>query len=134
MAFTEQEKVKLRAHMGYLNVSQVQTFALGVPAAVETQFLIEGAMNRVLTEAELKCRELISILDSIEGQMVGDLELLSVIKIGGIEVNPQEQGMLKRAYKHWQAALGNLLGIVPNPYDQRFLSGGSGINVRVSNG
>ena len=134
MAFTEQEKVRIRHHMGYLGVSQVQTFALGVPAAVETQFLIEGSMNRVLTESELLCRELIGTLDSIEGQMKGDLELLSVVKIGEIEVNPQEQGMLKRAYKHWQAALGNLLGVVPNPYDQRFLAGAAGISVKVANG
>ena len=53
MAFNDQEKVRIRHHTGYSNVSAAQSFSLGVPAAVETAFLIEGAMNRVLPAAEL---------------------------------------------------------------------------------
>jgi len=130
MAFTEQEKVKIRSHMGYLNVGSVQSFSLGVPAAVETQFLIDGAMNRVLPEAEQEVRQLCGILDGIEAQMVGDLELLAVTKIGEIEVNETEQAKLKTAYRHWQAKLGNLLAIPVCPFDQRFMN--AGINVGVS--
>lgn len=129
MAFSEQEKVRIRHHLGYLNVSTMQTFSLGVPTAIETQFLIEGAMNRVLVQAEQEARRLVGVLDTIEAQMVGDLELLAVRKIGEIEVNPDEQGKLKQQYRHWQGTLGNLLGIPPNPYDQRFMN--ASINVGV---
>jgi len=118
--------------MGFINVGLVQTFSLGVPGARETSYLIEGAMNQVLPEAELECRRLIGVLDGIEAQMVGDLELLAVNKIGEIDVNQDEQQKLRRAYRHWQAELGNLLGIPPNPFDQRFMNAG-GLNVGVQN-
>ena len=132
MAFSDQEKVRIRHHMGYLGVAQVQTFSLGVPSAVETQFLIEGAMNRVLPASEIEARRIVGVLDTIEAQMVGDLELLAVEKIGDITVDGKEQGKLKQQYRHWQAALGNMLGVPPNPYDQRFLGGGGGVNARVA--
>lgn len=131
MSFTEQEKVRIRHHTGYMNVGQVQTFSLGVPAAVETQFLIEGAMNRVLPEAELEVRRLVSILDTIESAKVADLELLAITQIGEISINNQEQQKLDREYDKWCAALCNLLCIPRNPYDQRVMNQG-GINVRVS--
>jgi hypothetical protein len=131
VAFSEQEKVKIRAALGYGNVSSVQTFSLGVPAAVETQFLIEGAMNRVLPEAELEVRRLVGVLEGIEAQMTGDLELLAVERIGEITINEKEQQKLRSVYQHWQRQLGNLLMVPPNPYDQRFMNAG-GVNVGVS--
>lgn len=130
MSFTEQEKVRIRHHLGYLNVGLVETFSLGVPSGVETSFLIEGAMNRVLPEAEQEARRHVGILDTIESYMVGDVELLAVLKIGEIEINPNEQVKLKSVYAHWQGALGNLLGIPRNPYDQRFMNAGINIGVR----
>lgn len=130
MALTDHEKVRIRHHMGYLNVGMAQTFALGVPSAVETQFLIDGSMNRILPEAETEARRLVSVLDQIEAQQVNDLELLATTKVGEIEVNDTEQAKLKVQYRHWQQALGNLLGVSPNPYDMRFRN--SGLNVGVA--
>ncbi len=130
MALTDHEKVRIRHHMGYLNVGSVQTFSLGVPSAVETQFLIDGAMNRILPEAETEVRRLVSILDQIEAQQVNDLELLATSKVGEIEVNETEQAKLKVTYRHWQQSLGNLLGVPPNPHDMRFRN--SGVNVAVA--
>ena len=134
MAFSDSEKVRLRHALGYANVGQVETFSLGFPTAVETQFLIEGAMNRVLPEAESKCRDILATLESVESQMMGDTELLAVLKIGEIEVNPKEQGALRGVYRYWQATLGNLLMIPPCPFDQRFMFGAGGISVRMTNG
>lgn len=134
MAFTDQEKVKIRHHLGFLNVGAAQTFELGVPSAVETQFLIEGAMDKVMPAAEPEARRLIGILDTIECQMVGDLELLAVNKIGELEVRKEEQAQLRDNYKYWRAALANLLGTYPNPFDKRYGMGsdvGASINVPV---
>ena len=118
--FTDEDKVKIRHHMGYLNVNEAQSFALGVPAALETQYLIEGSMNRVLAAAEVQAKNIVAKLDLIEEQMTADLELLAVTKVAEIEINDKEMPKLRREYRHWQKTLGNLLGIPPNPYDQRF--------------
>lgn len=129
---TEQEKVSIRAHMGYPNVGEIQSFVLGVPAAMETSFIIEGAMNRVMIQSLPKVRQLIGILDTIEAQMVDDLELLAVNRLGTIEVNQDEQKKLEGRYDYWVSALGNALGCMRNPFDARKYNRTGGINAGVS--
>lgn len=129
---TAQEKVSVRHHTGYLNVGEVQTFSLGVPAGVETQFIIEGAMNRVLPAALPKLRQLLGVLDTIEAQMVDDLELLAVDRIDTIDINPDEQKRLVQRYDYWVNALCNVLGLARNPFDARKYNQQGGINAGVS--
>lgn len=127
MPLTDQEKVKIRHHLGYLNVGEAYTFVLGMPAGVETQFVIEGAMDRVLEAALPELRRQLQILDSIEEQMIADHELLAVNKIGEIELRNDEQESLDRRYDRWRQSIANMLGVNSNPYDRR----GGGINVMV---
>ena len=128
---TPEEKVKIRHHLGYLNVASAQTFVFGIPAAVQTQFSVEGAMNFVLLEAEPELRRHLRILDGLEEQDLNDTELLAVLEVGEIKINPDElRKLFTQQYRKWRASLANLLGITPNPYDQRFA--GMGVNVPVS--
>lgn len=133
MAFDAQEKVKIRHHLGYLNVTNAATFALGIPQAVETQFIIENAMNLVLPEAEGEARRHINILNGIEELMICGHENLAINAIGEIKIREDEQEALDKRYHHWRNALANVLGVYPNPFDKRFYSatGAGGINVRV---
>jgi|TARA_Y100000034_G_scaffold121294_1_gene165329 hypothetical protein len=133
MPFTDEEKVRIRHHLGYLNVQRAQTFVLGVPAGVQTQFIIEGAMDRVLIEAEPEARRLIAVLDTLESQLICDLELLAVDKVGEIIIRKTEMKELWKQYQKWQGALSNIMGIYPNPFDKRFegIGVGAGVNVRV---
>jgi hypothetical protein len=103
---------------------------LGAPAAIETQFIIEGAMNRVLIAAEPEVRRHVAILDNIEEQMNADRELLAVDKVDEIGIRKTEMGELRTEYMYWRHSLSNLLGIYANPFDRRF--GGMGINIPVS--
>jgi hypothetical protein len=120
--------------MGYLNVTNAATFSLGIPQAVETQFMIENAFNLVLPEAECEVRRHVEILNGIEAQMVCNLELLAVTKIGEVDVRGDEQDRLRREYLHWQQGLANAMGIVSNPFDKRYSAFGGvggGLNVPV---
>ena len=128
MSFSPGEKVKIRHHLGFLNVTNAATFSLGVPQAVETQFIIENAMNLVLPEAEVEARRHLSILDGLETQMVCDHELLAVEQVGEIKVRKDEQEALDKRYEHWRNALANVMGVIPNPFDKRFQGG---VNVPV---
>jgi len=129
VALSEAERVKIRHHLGYLNVGEAYTFVLGAPAAVETTFIIEGAMNRVLEAALPELRRLLSILDQIEEQMINDHELLAVKSLGEITVNEREQAQLTDRYDYWVAAIANILGCERNPFDKRRAS--ASINVGV---
>jgi hypothetical protein len=135
-ALNEHEKVKVRHHLGYLNVQEAPTFVLGVPGAVETQYTIEGAMNRILEEAVPEVRRHIQILDSIEEQSIANHELLQITRIDTIDVNStgehREQRQLRQVYNSWVDSLANLLGTTRNPFDQRLKHFGlGGINARV---
>lgn len=129
-AFTFEEKARIRAHLGYTNVSAVQTFALGTPAAVEPAFIIERAMDVVLPEALHLARQYLEVLDRIDCQRLEDLELMAVNKVDEIEVRKEEQLQLRNEYLEWRGRLANLLGVMANPYDKRF-AGSQGLNCSV---
>lgn len=132
MSFSDVEKTRIRHHLGYLNVAAAQTFALGTPAAVETQFLIEGAMNKVLPEAEVLARDLLAQCDAVEVQIRENQELLAVTQVDEIGVRQDEFEQLVKRYHYWRNGLANILGVYPNPFDKRFGVGSSmGLNVPV---
>jgi hypothetical protein len=135
---SESDKDRARGHMGYLAVQQASTFVLGVPAAVQTQFVIEGAWSKILPSAEARFRRYLDRLDMIERQIEEDTENVAVDRIDEIELRADELTQLIKRYKHWQGNLSNLLGVPPNPFDARPMLGqgyngaGSGINVPVT--
>jgi hypothetical protein len=133
---TEDEKARARGHLGYLQVQQAYTFVLGIPAAVQTQFLIEGAFQRVLPSAEARFRQLLTILDGVEQQLVDNQINLAVEAIDEIHINLKEMKHLLDRYEWWRRELANIMGILPNPFDQRFagMAGGGYINTSVSHG
>ena len=135
MAFTEDEKASARHHLGYLQVTAAQTFVLGVPAAVQTQFMIEGALVRVLPSGEKKFRALLCRLDEIECEVFGGIDLASVESVDEIKVSADRLKELAKYYVWAQTSLANLLGVPPNPWDMRPLvqaAGAGGVNVGVN--
>lgn len=130
MSFTPEEKVQIRRHLGYINVQEAYSFILGVPAAVETQFLIEGAMDRVLPQAEPEVRRHLEILATLEGQMITDLDTLVASSVGEIKIRPTEMKELRKEYQYWREGLANIIGCYPNPFDKRFFGGSVNVNVQ----
>lgn len=127
---TDDEKVRIRHHLGYLNVDEVSTFVLGMPAGVETQFMIEGSFSRLLGAAIPQVRKLLQYCECTEEQRFASQPNAVVKKVDGIEMGAaEEQEMLSRNYDHWRAALSNMFGVVPNPFDHRYAGGG--LNLRV---
>lgn len=130
--FTTREKSRLRDHLGYPNVGEVATFSLGVPQAFETTYMIEDAFTRVLPEAEETAREILAVLESMMADIVDSFDTLAAEKVGDITLNMKQMEMKWGQYDLQRARLGNLFGVVPNPFDQRFGGGGrGGINVSV---
>ena len=132
---TEQEKVACRMHTGYLGVASQSTFSLGIPAGVQTQFVIEGAMNRLLPQSEPEFRRHLKVLDLHQEQILENMPNVAATEVGTIKINPKAFRELVRQYRWWINSLCNLLGCVPNPYDQRFAQWnavGGGVNVSVT--
>lgn len=127
---TDDEKVRIRHHLGYLNVDAASTFVIGIPAGVETQFMIEGAFSRLLPAAIPQVRKLLRYCECTEEQRFTSQPNAVVKQVDGITMGgTEEQEMLSKSYDQWRAALANMFGVVPNPFDHRY-AGGS-INLRV---
>lgn len=126
---TEATKVKTRHHMGYPNVGEVASFALGVPASFQPMYSIETAMNKLLPLAEQQLVTLVAQLDAIEAIILEGAEDDGTSKLGDIEFDPHAMGKQVRRYRHFQATLANLLAVPVNPDDHRFAGGG--VNARV---
>ena len=134
MSLTPEERVRIRHHLGYLNVGPVYTFVLGSPAGIESNFMIEGAMDRVLPAAVPLLRTLLIRLDATEQQMFDDQENLAVSSIGDITIDPKEQTKLRKQYQYWQGRAANLLGVTVGPYSKVAEDGGATANGTVING
>lgn len=137
---TDEEKVKVRHHTGFLNVQEAYTFVLGVPAGVETQFIIEGAMQRVLPAAVPFLQQLIARLDELEELLMCNVDLYEVTALGSMSINSvgkdNAQALNRRNYDMQVASLCNVLGIERNPFDKRMTTvlGSTGtrpLNMRV---
>ena len=122
---TDDDKDRARHHLGYGGVQEASTFVLGVPAGVQTTFVIERAFTKLLAVALPRMRDIMDKLDRIEAQVDENIDALVASKVGEIDLSDKEFEKLIQRYKHWQGALGNLLQVPPNPYDQRpYLGGG----------
>lgn len=130
---TEQEKVRARYHLGYLDVSAVSTYIIGVPAMVQTQFMIERALNALNMPAYPKFQWMLGELDRLECQWLGGSNLAEVNRVDTVEINRERTKEFGQMYSTMRSALANMLGIVPNPFDQRdIFLGGMGVNVPVN--
>jgi hypothetical protein len=131
---TPEERVSIKHHLGYPNQQTIETFVLGVPQALESLFMLEGAMNAIAPQAEERIRVTIRRLDGIDAQIQENQDALVLSKADEVEFRENEFELLQKRYRWWQGELCNLLGVpCPNPFDARFQGGGGGgINIGVN--
>lgn len=131
MALTELEKVQVRKHLGYLNVAEAFTFVLGTPAGVETQFIVEGAVRRILVEAEPSLRKCLCELEQLEDAKQQIALDAGVSKVGNIEQRNTKEALaaVDMQLDNKRGELANYFGIYRNPFDKR-RSGGISVSVR----
>lgn len=124
MEIPEETKATVRHHLGYMQVNAAQTYAIGVPANVQTQYQLEGSWNRLMPSAAPKLYKLIEKLECLEEEVFADTSDLEALKLGDLETRPDKFKEGIKRYLYWRAALGNMFACEPNPYDQRFLAMG----------
>ena len=134
--FSEEEKNRIRHHLGYLVTEPVSSIQLGFPRASQSMFLVEASMNRVPEAAAGQIRQYVAILDGIEAQLIEGQLYLVASKLGEIDIRPDHLDRLAGEYKRWAQVLADDLGVPLNAYSERFRMSGGGpmpLNMRVSN-
>jgi hypothetical protein len=136
VALSSQEKVRVRYHLGYLNVSPAASISFGIPRPLQTVFLVETAMSNLIEDAVGIVRNIVSIMDRIEAKLVEAQDRLAAIKLGEITLREQEGDQLDHEYKRWGQRLADTLGVPLYAYSSRYKPGagvGSAGNIPVSN-
>ena len=140
MALTVHERMRVRKHLGYPQVHAAAYMHFGVPTPTATNYLVEQALDQILSEAEDEVRGYLAKLDQIETDLFENRDLVLAASIGDLELRPTDEGLsstdaLEREYRRWAARLGDLLGVPLNPYAEKFFGRGSSrsssVNVRV---
>ncbi len=129
-ALTPEERACIRYHLGYPNVQQYATFALGTPQAFEGLFAIETAFDKVIPQALPGIRELLARCDETEAQRFEFQPDLEVSEVCDIKLRPDAQNRLWDQYDYWRNGLANQLGVYCNVFDKRDNARG-GINATV---
>jgi hypothetical protein len=138
VALTDQEKERIRYHLGYNNVDPITTIALGFPATTQSLFLVDASMERLQPATVSRVLFILGVLDQIEGQMIDALKRLRAQQLGELKLRgnndePVEQDLLEREYYRWAKRLSDNLGAPLNAYSTRFREGGGDpVNISVA--
>lgn len=128
--FTEQEKAKIRVALGYLMAAPVASIVLGVPAATQPMFLVEGAMERMLFHSGPIIRDILCQIDAVDEAIKGLPGYAVASVMGNMTLREDSMEKLQQLRGYWVKRLSDVLGAPSNPYSAL---GGNSMNRRVVN-
>ena len=136
---TADERDRIRYHLGYGSTSPAATIALGIPGSTMTMYLVEKAMDNLLTVAVPRVQRTLARLDAIEDKLEESQDYLAAAAIDGLKLRPttttgeSHPDALEREYLRWARRLADILNCQLNPYALRWQGGSRAVtNVRVS--
>ena len=126
MAFTPEERQKIRYSLGYVNVSPAASINFGLPRPIQTLFLVEQAMDYILPGAEDNVRRILGILDGIECRLVDAQDRLAAKSLDNLTMRVDETDALENEYYRWGGRLADILGVPFYAYSNRYKRHGKG--------
>lgn len=120
MALTQEERQKVRYHLGYPSVQPAASITFGLSTPIQTLFLVENAMNLILPVAENEVRRLIGILDGVECRLQAAQDRLAAKRIDQLELRDDEPGQLEGEYRRWGYRLADTLGVPIYAYSTKY--------------
>lgn len=131
-SLTDDEKARIRRHLGYPNVGMAASMQYGIPKPLSVAFLLETAMNQLLEQAVPIAREILGTLDELTARLGADAaDLLEVKRLGTIEPNPDNPKDLQALRLYWIWELADTFGVPPYGFSRRMRGGQTVGNVRV---
>lgn len=117
---TEEEKARVRFHLGYPGVTALGSFQLGIPRPIQTQFLLESAMNVLMPFAEQQVRQILGVMDGIQQKLVGVQDTLVAEKLEELSLRENVGPLLEEEYRRWGEMLADQLGVAPYPLSTKY--------------
>ena len=126
MSFSDQEKERIRYHLGYPEVQPAASIQLGIPRPIQTAFLVESAMNLVIPAAEARIRKMLQILENLECQLQKVVPALQAEQLGNLKPRENAPDLIEKEYVRWAKRLADVLGVPLYAYSDRFKNVGAG--------
>ena len=135
MALSDNEKVRIIWHLGYLATSRAASIQLGFPRANQTLFLVESAMELTSTPMEGIVRDNLEACDQAERDEREARRRFKVSKVADVTFNPDEARQRRDAYWDEAVGLASILGVPINTMDGKWAGrGNNSMNITVSHG
>jgi hypothetical protein len=117
---TDEEKARIRFHLGYPNVSRLTALMELSPSPRQLSFLLEPAMDALLPQAVGIVRELVCQMDAIECQLAQSADRMQASSVGNLKMRADEQDALEKLYVRFGRRLADQLGVPPYPLSVRY--------------
>lgn len=117
---TDEEKTKIRFHLGYPNVTRMTILMTEVPAPRQLGFLLEPAMDALLPDAVVLVRQIICQMDKLECQLFETAERMQASAVGNLKMRADEQDAVEKLYARFGRRLADILGVPPYPLSVRY--------------
>lgn len=125
MAFTDEEKQRIRYHTGYPSVTSAAALTFGIPKPLQTMFLLESAMNLILPVAEDKVRSILNVLDGVECRLQDSQTRMAATAVDSLTMRRDEADALENEYRRWANRLADIMGVPLYAYSLRFKQTGT---------
>ena len=129
-ALTDWDKGRCRRHLGYLGLSEAAGVAFGLPVPLQTMFILEDAMNRLLnTQAVEYAHKLLDRLDSLEDLSFEAAKTGLVAVAGKLTLHPQNRlgtDNIDHEYRKQADRLADHLCVPKYPFSTRTRRSGPG--------
>lgn len=122
---TEDEKAKIRHHLGYPALAQNTQIGLGFPAAGHTMFILETAMNEVRPSGLAMVRRSLNECECIEAQLSQSRrQRLQTAAVESIVFRGRDElSDLEDQYNLWTGKLADNLGCTKQPFSHTHARG-----------
>lgn len=127
MAFTDQEKERIRYSLGYLGASSAASIQLGMPRPLQTLFLVDDAISLILATSEDRVRKILGIMDDIEEKLIDAQDRLAATRVDTIDIRSDEMDRLEEQWVRWGKQLSSILGAPVYKYNDRYLRYDGGV-------
>ncbi len=120
---SEEEKARIRHHLGYPQSDPVTNITLGIPAVTQTAFILEGQMQRVPESRMTICRTILGRLDVLDQLLFDSASMLAAERVDEITINLNQPNAIEAEYIRWVDRLADFFGAYKNPYSPRWGGG-----------
>jgi len=127
MALTDEEKARVRYHLGYPSVSTAASIQYGMPALTQTNFLVENVLGKLLESILPRVRGILVTLDGIEDKLVAAQDRLAATKLEELTLREDETDKLEGEYRRWGHRLADICGCPIYPFAMRYKGGANSV-------